>query len=224
MTKVSRQPLVFLSYSHKDRSLAHKVKSHMSSFGFDVFLAHEDISPSADWQRTILKRLEASHIFIPILTGHFCQSDWTDQETGIAVAQGKEIVPLKVTTNPYGFIATRQALKINKHFPGDACWKIVKSLAGSKKTIGKQVRESLIRVFHNSSTFDIAAANTARLTEIDSYSDTELNEIVQGAAQNQNIYGGFRARRYMHELISSGKDRIKKRLVSAYRKRVKAWG
>ncbi len=80
---------VFLSYSHKSKKLAHELKEGLESFEFSAFLAHEDISPSASWRKEIRKSLRDCRVFIPILTKSFVESDWTDQETGIALALKK---------------------------------------------------------------------------------------------------------------------------------------
>jgi len=90
---------------------------------------------------------------LPLLTDSFVRSDWTDQETGIAVALGKIIVPMKMPVNPYGFISRYQAqsfegaAKGTSIFPpviDEACWKIVKTLASHKK-IGSGVKDGVVK-------------------------------------------------------------------------------
>src|SRR4051812_682013 len=94
----------FLCYSHNDRFLAGCIKKTFDSYGIGAFLAHEDLLPSQEWQDEIARRLHACEVFFLLLTNSFRSSDWTDQETGIAVALNKIIVPIKVTLNPYGFV------------------------------------------------------------------------------------------------------------------------
>lgn len=62
---------VFISYSHKDRRLAKHIKNCLVSYGVDVFLAHDDIEPSAEWVREIKARLLDCHVFLPLLTDAF---------------------------------------------------------------------------------------------------------------------------------------------------------
>lgn len=83
--------------------------------GFDIFIAHDDIKPSLVWQQEILKNLKQCDIFIPFLTKNFKESNWTDQETGIAFLMGKHIIPLKVDYIPYGFINKYQGLKFDSN-------------------------------------------------------------------------------------------------------------
>jgi hypothetical protein len=69
------------------------VKGFLSTFGMDVFLAHDDLQPSAEWQKEIVQALRKCDVFIPLLTRSFHSSLWTDQETGIAIARKKLILP-----------------------------------------------------------------------------------------------------------------------------------
>lgn len=215
--------LVFLSYSHKDRELAGELKLALAEFGFDVFLAHEDISPSSQWQKTILKKLRECDIFIPILTKEFPKSDWTDQETGVALSRGKLVMPLKVDLNPYGFVGARQALVLNKESATKTCWNIAKALAESKR-YAKLAKDGAIQVFLHSSTFDKAKDNLEELLELGLLSRKQFNDIMRGSSRNQNIYGSFKARPLMENLISKGKGRISPRFISEYRRQVKTWG
>ena len=119
---------IFLSYSHKDKHVAGKVKIELEQCGFDVFLAHDDIEVSEEWEERILEELKSCHVFIPILSGNFEASDWTDQETGHAFANQKVIVPLNLTCNPYGFIRKYQAKSLNEKVVSDSCRAINEAL------------------------------------------------------------------------------------------------
>src|SRR5258706_15187652 len=77
----------FLSYSGKDRKLAGELKEGLEACGLSVFLAHEDIEPSVEWQTRILAELSTVDVFLPLLTSNFRESLWTDQESGVAVGR-----------------------------------------------------------------------------------------------------------------------------------------
>lgn len=85
---------IFLSYSHKDRSLARKVKQELKKLGFTAFLAHKDISVSAEWRAEILKHLSSCTALMAVVTKNFADSAWTNQEVGIALGKDKPIVSL----------------------------------------------------------------------------------------------------------------------------------
>ncbi len=75
------------------------------------FVAHEDISPTDEWQTEIEKALRTMEAFVVILTPGFHQSVWTQQEIGFAVARRVKIISLKMgNEDPVGFIARHQAL------------------------------------------------------------------------------------------------------------------
>ncbi len=79
---------IFISYSHKDRVLVGEIKTYFTfSFGFNVILAHEDIEPTQAWEDEILSNLRSCNVFIPIITEHYYNSVWTDQETGFVLGK-----------------------------------------------------------------------------------------------------------------------------------------
>ena len=105
MPKASSKPVqLFLSYSVKDKEFATDLKDELERLGPVVFLAHQDISPSLEWQSTILKKLKTIDVFIPIVTNKFLESYWTDQESGVALAYNRFILPAAIDQMPYGFI------------------------------------------------------------------------------------------------------------------------
>ena len=65
----------FISYSSDDKEIAGIVKKALSNLGIDSFLAHEDITPSQEWQVEIANKLNTCNIFVPIITENFRESD-----------------------------------------------------------------------------------------------------------------------------------------------------
>ena len=85
---VGRTVRAFISYATADKGLARQIKDGLEKYGLETFLAHEDIQPAEEWQQVILDNLESTDVFIPIITGNFPESKWTDQESGIALTHG----------------------------------------------------------------------------------------------------------------------------------------
>ena len=54
---------VFLSYHSSDRALAGEIKLQLNLYGVDVFMAHEDIQPTEDWQTRILSEAQKDRRF-----------------------------------------------------------------------------------------------------------------------------------------------------------------
>src|SRR5262245_2147597 len=109
--------LVFLSYQTKDKHVAGKVASFFTSVGADVFLAHENIKVTVQWQDEILKNLRQMDIFVAILSENYCNSDYCLQESGIAVHRSRDVTvaPLSLDGSvPPGFMAHIQAGKLDE--------------------------------------------------------------------------------------------------------------
>jgi hypothetical protein len=205
----NRQIGGFLSYSHQDRVLAGCVKDALGSYGISLFLAHEDLQPSQEWQDEICRQLNHCEAFFLLLTDSFKDSDWTDQETGIAVALNKIIVPLKVTLNPYGFVARYQAQSLQAADVGGAldlsnidevCWNVVRTLS-LRSDIGDRIKDSVIEKFAQSAAFREAAHYSSRLQDLEPFHSEQVQEIVRVSCRNGQIYGCFAARDYIRELI-----------------------
>src|ERR1043165_9187487 len=105
---------LFLSHSTKDKKSAGELKGLLEAMGLIVFVAHQDIKPSAQWEDKITNELRSSDVFLALLTKHFRESVWTDQEFGMAFALNKVILPIYSRFLPHGFMARSQAHYLNK--------------------------------------------------------------------------------------------------------------
>jgi hypothetical protein len=215
---------IFLSYSHKSRKLAGEFKEGLEYFDFSVFLAHEDIKPSAQWRAEIRKNLRDCDVFIPLLTRGFLESDWTDQETGIALALKKKIIPVKVHQNPHGFIDAVQAMKWNKESSYTTCWEVTDCLRTDER-FAKSAREGAISAFLSANDFkkEVPYA-VSKLLRFRPFSVAQLHRIIEGSSRNQGIYGCWAARTPMETLIKDAKGKVSKRVIRSYREAVKSWG
>jgi len=214
----------FLSYSHHDRLAARCIKDALGPYGIMTFLAHQDIRPSQEWQDEISRALHACEVFFLLLTESFKHSDWTDQETGIAVALNKIIVPLKISLNPYGFVARYQAqhlsgtqlrgpndLKVN-----EGCWTVVRTLA-QRAHLGVRIRDHVIGSFAQSSSFREAGQYASKLQDLEPFNPGQVKEIVEVGCRNNQIYGSFTAIQYVRGLIRKNRASVPKVLSSQFR-------
>jgi len=178
---------VFLSYSNYDKALAAQVKAELvDRYGLEVFLAHEDIQPSSEWQQTILEELEASEVFLPVLTASFGESEWTDQETGVALGLHKLIVPLKVSADPRGFVGRLQALRLDPNAVPTGC-RTLAELIASRPDLAAAFRDGLIVTFGKSWSFDDAGDNARLLLDFGGYTRQQVEEIMRHTLNNPQI-------------------------------------
>jgi len=212
---------IFLSYSSTDREIAGELKENLEDFKMEVFLAHEDIEPTARWQREIFNNLENCDVFLPILTKNYPDSDWTDQEAGIAYAPDKLIIPLKVEINPYGFLNKYQALKFRVKRIRQICETIIQTIYKKRLESGHAVRDCIIHSLADSNSFQDAKQKSRLLLEFDKYTKAQLNQLIRVSTENSQIYQSYGAQDNLSILISKFKKQIDRELLNEYQGRVR---
>ncbi len=206
-TKPKERIQAFLSYSTKDKHVAGNVKQHLEYWGVNVFLAHEDIRPSRQWQDEIIKRLKECHVFMPLLTKNFRQSDWTDQESGMAVVESKTIIPLTVDIMPYGFLGRYQGFKLDADAIEHDCREIFLEMRNNER-LRERAQESYIQAFLGSSNFPQANEKSELLEKFGPYSRSQINNIIRGSLDNSQIGGGFDAKPMVQQLFSKNRSLV----------------
>ncbi len=73
-------------------------------------MAHVDIEPTEEWQREIEHALFSMDALVALLTDDYHDSNWTDQEIGVAIGRSCPIIPIRLGLDPYGFIGRSQGL------------------------------------------------------------------------------------------------------------------
>lgn len=200
---------LFISYSTKDKILAGKIKTFLSSFGIEVFLAHEDISPSLEWQDVILQNLDSTDIFLPLITNNFKKSKWTDQESGCAVAKNKFIIPISIGLNPYGFLGKYQALKLDESKVFAGTISIVETIMKNGKFYDNMFN-LIIESLSKSPTFDDAGMIAEFLSKIEIKTIDNMDKIIYSASKNSQVYYSFRARKALNSLFIKNRSLINK--------------
>lgn len=102
---------VFISHRDTYKIHAHNIKKLLERIGISSFVAHDDISPTEEWQKEILIALQSMDIFLAYISNDFFASFWTNQEVGFALGRNIPILPFKVNMDPNGFISNIQAKK-----------------------------------------------------------------------------------------------------------------
>ena len=102
---------VFISHVARYKTLAMEIKEGLADFAVASFVAHEDIEPTAEWQTEIERALFSMDLLVALLTEDFSESEWTDQEVGIAIGRDVPIVSVSLGVDPYGFIGKYQAIR-----------------------------------------------------------------------------------------------------------------
>lgn len=188
---------VFLSYSSHDKEFAGQLKKELELRGLEAFLAHEDIEPTQEWEGVIFENLKTCNVFIPLLSKNFKESEWTDQETGVAVSEDKLIIPLKIDVDPYGFIGKIQALKLDESIP-DTCDNIFEII--KKSPLYDRLRDIIIKTFVESGNFASANKNAESLESYEPFTAVQMNRIIKGFLENDQISYGYKSGRIVRKL------------------------
>lgn len=130
---------------HKDK--ATRLKTCLASYGISGFVAHEDITPTLEWQHEIERALHGMDAFIAIHTKGFSQSFWTQQEIGFAYARGVKIISLKMGEDPTGFISKQQALARRDRSAEQVAKEVDAILAADERTATKLATAKRARGF-----------------------------------------------------------------------------
>jgi len=191
----------FLSYSSSDYETAKQLKSFLEDFGIEVFLAHTSIEPTRQWEDEIYKSLKDCDMFIPLLTTHFKESRWTDQECGIAYNEGKKIIPIMIDLTPYGFLGKFQALRVNT---SKWTWRNNDDRVELINLINREfplMRECIINSLDKTSSWIIGKTKFKILKNKEPFSKEELNKIMLASKDNNQIYNAEGVKDYLAQLI-----------------------
>lgn len=129
---------LFLTHVHTQKQAAHSLKSCLHFFGVDAFVAHEDVQPGKKWQIVIESALQTCDALAGLLHEGFRESDWCDQEVGIALGRGIPVVPVHFDLIPYGFFGSVQAVNnAADQLPKGLARNLILVLLEDKRTSGK---------------------------------------------------------------------------------------
>ena len=119
---------MFISHITSKKNQASNLKNALEEYGITSFVAHEDINPTKEWQKEIQRALNSMDCMSAMLYDGFHQSNWCDQEVGIALGRNITVLPLLPDSDPYGFLGEYQGIKIKGMYPEALAKQIFKIL------------------------------------------------------------------------------------------------
>lgn len=181
---------VFVSHRDLYKKEARELGESLEEYGMSCFIAHDTITPLAEWRDEIIKGLETMEAMIVFMTDDFQDSLWCQQEVGYALGKSTPIVPLKLgSKDPPGFISHLQAIRASMDNPFAAA-KGLFPLIG--KALGRQERlnEVLITAFCESPSYSDTKERFNRMeASVKSLTDAQLQQIVAAFAENGQLNG-----------------------------------
>jgi dissimilatory sulfite reductase (desulfoviridin) alpha/beta subunit len=111
------------------------------------------------------------------------KSDWTDQESGIALYLKKLVIPIEVAMKPYGFMARKQAHLLNLRNLRDSCTQMGKAIDGATR-LRTRFRHNLIQAFVGGRGSNSLIAAFFMIDTLQGFTATQVNDIVTAAYQD----------------------------------------
>lgn len=208
---------IFMSHSTKDLNEVMSLASELQCLGFGVFIAHRDIVPSHEWLKEIVKNVKSNRIFVAFITQNFKESDWCDQESGIAYVSGKKIIPVIADgiDIPYGFMNKFQKLDASKEkrshpykWDERVAQKIFEILSKEKK-FKADIRNNILEKIPMISSYCQANSIFRVLRMLEPFTKDELKVILKEFKSNRQIYEAGDAVNGVEKLIEEHAEGIK---------------
>ncbi len=156
---------LFLSHLASFKVNTARLQQAMKKYAISSFVAHEDIEPSKEWQIEIEAALHTMDAMAALLMPGFKESNWCDQEIGVAVGRGVLIIPVRKGMDPYGFIGKYQGIQAANKNVSEVAKEIFETIIGSSKTRTKMLR-SLSNAISQSTEIDEATEKVILLQSI----------------------------------------------------------
>lgn len=102
---------IFISYSHKDKTYAHKLHRSLIEQGFDAWI-DDRIDYGSRWPREIEARLQGCVAFVLIMSPDSYESDWVQNELSLARQLNKPIFPVLLDGNVWWHLQTTQYVDV----------------------------------------------------------------------------------------------------------------
>jgi hypothetical protein len=172
---------IFLSHKAEYKVETAKLQKELAAYGISSFVAHNDIEPTREWQDEIENALHTMDVLVALLTEGFQQSNWTDQEIGFALGRKKQVIAVRMGTDPYGFIGRYQAVTATWD---NAAVNIIKALMKHEKMIG-----IYIELMRQCKSFASGNKLAEFLPYMESISDVQAKVMIEIYHNNNQVMG-----------------------------------
>ena len=179
---------IFLSHLAANKVGATQLQEHLKPYAISAFVAHVDIEPTQDWQKEIESALASMDALVALLTPGFKESNWCDQEVGVAIGRNLPIISVRQGLDPYGFIGKYQAVQGAGKTPAKLADELFKLLIVNP-VVGSKITDALVQRLSNSTSFASSKTLIKYVKQskfVDSSHISVLLEAVKGNSQVGN--------------------------------------
>jgi hypothetical protein len=187
-------PLLRLFGSHRaqDKDLIGQIKRHLALYAVDLFVAHQDITPSKEWIDELELALGSCDALAAFLTPDFRTSEWCDQEVGFAMRSRVLIVPVCLGEAPYGFMGRYQGLNAVKSNPAEIAESMFDILVSNPLTAGR-MSEAIVTYTAEADSFARANQGSELLSRVTRLTPALLRRLEESIESNSQVRGAFKA-------------------------------
>lgn len=177
---------LFISHLSKFKEKTSLLKNDLEKYGISAFVAHEDIEPTKEWQDEIEKGLFSMDAFCAVLMEGFKESNWTDQEVGVAVGRNVLIIPIRKGLDPYGFIGKYQGFQAIGKNIGQVAEGIFEIISRNEKTKSKYLN-TLIELILLSNTATLGIERLNALKKVKDLPKEKIEYLQEKITENENL-------------------------------------
>jgi len=186
----SGEARVFLSHLAKNKVETTQLKEQLESFGISAFVAHEDIEPTKEWQTEIESALATMDALIALLAPGFKESNWCDQEVGVAIGRQLPIISVRQGLDPYGFIGKYQAVQgVGKTAAQLA--KEIFTLFITNPIIGPKITDALVKLLADSYSFDRSKILIGYIKQSNFLNSKHVTAMKEAVKNNSQVNGSW---------------------------------
>jgi hypothetical protein len=177
---------LFVSHLASFKKTIGILKAELEKYGISSFVAHEDIEPTKQWQDEIEKGLFSMDAFCAVLMDGFKESNWTDQEVGVAVGRNVLIIPIRRGLDPYGFIGKYQGFQAIGKNVGQVAEGIFEIISSNEKTKSKYLN-TLVELILLSNTANQGIERLKALKKIKDLPKDKVEYLQDKITDNENL-------------------------------------
>lgn len=180
----SDEARIFLSHLASKKVEVSELRDELEKYGITAFVAHEDIEPTKEWQTEIESALSTMDGCIALLAPGFKESNWCDQEVGVAIGRQLPVIAVRLGLDPYGFIGKYQAVQ-GAGKTANALAKELFEILIESPVVGPKITGALVQKLAHSSSYD-ESKRLINLIESSNYLTSKHASAMKEATDNNS--------------------------------------
>ncbi|GGB81093.1 toll/interleukin-1 receptor domain-containing protein [Glycocaulis alkaliphilus] len=177
---------LFISHLTEHRGMAAQLQEDLKRLGISAFVAHNDITPTHEWEMEIQAALSSCHLLLAIIHPGFKESAWCDQEIGYALGRGVPVFTVRCGADPHGFVSRFQGFNGNGKKSAQIAVEIFEATIEHKK-LQSIMAKILVDLFVKSGSFHTAKIRIEYLEKLKVWEDSFNSRIEQALEENDQI-------------------------------------